>query len=153
MPTGWRPADVKDKYPVPVVEDVFNFRRYETPASPLLKGYAIFQTLATLFFLLFMFYNYSNIGFDGLLLFGTFVFVGIYGYTTLMDRDRMAVWIEVLRGLGGLAFIGFTGDWFGMADYLSWGVWLVAGYFLLTIFGGIYFTYLEKRMITGTLTA
>lgn len=153
MPTGWRPADVKDKYPVPVVEDVFNFRRYETPASPLLKGYAIFQTLATLFFLLFMFYNYSNIGFDGLLLFGTFVFVGIYGYTTLMDRDRMAVWIEVLRGLGGLALIGFTGDWFGMADYLSWGVWLVAGYFLLTIFGGIYFTYLEKRMITGTLTA
>lgn len=144
MPTGWRPADVKEKYPVPIIEDVYHFQRYQTPASTALKGYAIFQMLSTLIFLLFMFYNFSNIGVDGLFIFGAFVFAGIYGYTTLMDRSAFGVWVEALRGLAGLIFIGLTGDWFGISDYLSFGTVLVAGYFIITILGGIYFTFLEK---------
>ncbi|MEX0287544.1 MAG: sterol desaturase family protein [Flavobacteriaceae bacterium] len=144
MPTGWRPADVKEKYPVSTIRDVYNFKRYQTPASYALKGYAIFQMLSTLVFLLFMFYNFSNIGVDGLLIFGAFVFVGIYGYTTLMDRSSSAFWIETLRGLAGLAFIVLTGDWFGINAYFSWGWLLVASYFVFTIIGAAYFTYLEK---------
>jgi hypothetical protein len=144
MPTGWRPADVKEKYPVRIIQDVYHFKRYQTPASFALKGYSIFQTLATLFLLLFMFYNYSNIGIDGLLLFGAFVFVGIYGYTTLMDRRLYAVWIEVVRGLSGLVLIGITGDWFGINDYFGFGNIIVALYFLLTIAGGVYFSYFEN---------
>ena len=145
MPTGWRPADVKERYPVPIIEDVFHFKRYQTPASNVLKGYAIFQMLTTLIFLLFMFYNFSNIGVDGLLIFGAFIFVGIYGYTTLMDRSAASVWIETLRGLIGLIFIGVTGDWFGINGYFLGGDLVVAGYFVITIVGGIYFTFLEQN--------
>ncbi|NHF60770.1 sterol desaturase family protein [Flavobacteriaceae bacterium TP-CH-4] len=147
MPTGWRPADVKEKYPVPIIEDVYNFKRYKTPASDALKGYAIFQMVFSLALLLFMFYNYANIGFSGLLLFGGFIFVGIYGYTSLMDRSSFAVWIEILRGLLGLFLIGFTEDWFGLDSYIPFGSVLVAIYFLITISGGVYFTFLEKDFI------
>lgn len=144
MPTGWRPADVMEKYPLPVIEDVYRFQRYETPASLGLKGYVIFQMLVTLALLLFMFYNFSNIGFDGLLLFSSFIFVGVYGYTTLMDRRSYGVWIEAFRGVSGLLLLWYTGDWFGMVEYLPWANTLVAFYFMVSILGGIYFTYLEK---------
>lgn len=144
MPTGWRPADVTEKYPVQIIEDVYGFERYKTPSTKALNGYAIFQLLATMALLLFMFYNYSNIGLEGLTLFGAFIFVGIYGYTSLMDRARYAVWIEVFRAVLGVSFILIIGDWFGIDSYLSWGSLLVALYFLITLFGGVYFTYLEK---------
>ena len=146
MPTGWRPSDVKEKYPVAIIEDVYNFKKYRTEASSALKGYSIFQLLATTTLMMFMFYNYSNIGFNGLLWFGAFVFVGIYGYTTLMDRASYAVWIEVFRGIAGLVLILLTGDWFGLNFYIGFGSYIMALYFTITIFGGIYFSFQEKDM-------
>ncbi|MFN3138964.1 MAG: sterol desaturase family protein [Allomuricauda sp.] len=153
MPTGWRPQDVKDKYPVEVIQDVYNFKKYSPETSPWLKGYALFQLIATTFLMLFMFYSYLEIGFDGLLLFGAFIFVGIYGYTTLMDRKSYAVWIEVIRGVAGLVLIYLSGDWFGIDAYVSIGSYLVALYFLITIFGGVYFTYVEKSFATADLAS
>lgn len=147
MPTGWRPADVKEKYPIAIIEDVYQFERYATPSSKALNAYSIFQLFATLGFLLFMFYNYGNIGFNGLLLFGAFVFVGIYGYTTLMDRTSYAVWIEVVRGLAGLALIFTVKDWFGINEYIASGGLLVGIYFVITICAGIYFTYFDQQSI------
>jgi len=153
MPTGWRPQDVKERYPVTIIENVYNFRKYQPETSSSLKAYVLFQLMVTTFLMLFMFYNYSEIGFDGLLLFGAFIFVGIYGYTTLMDRKNYAVWIEVIRGLGGMALIYFTNDWFGINEHFSIGSYMVALYFLVTIFGGIYFTYFEKSFATPDLAS
>ena len=144
MPTGWRPTDVKDQYPRPIIEDVYQFDRYNTPSSKLLKGYSLFQLIFTLVLLLFMFYNYSQIGFDGLLLFGGFVFLGIYGFTSLMDRSTYAVGIEVFRGLAGILLIVRTGDWFGIDSMINGASNVVFLYFLITIIGGIYFTFFEK---------
>lgn len=146
MPTGWRPLDVKDKYPISTVTDVYGFDRYKTQASISLKGYVIFQMLVTLFLMLFMFYNYGEIGTNGLLLFGVFVFIGIYGYTTLMDREAYAVWIELARGVAGLGFVLVTGDWFGLDAYLLGGSVWVGFYFAITILGGVYFVFLEKNI-------
>ncbi len=145
MPTGWRPADVKEKYPITIIEDVYHFKRYKTVASIRLKAYVIFQMLFSVLLLLFMFYSYSAIGFDGLLLFGAFVFVGIYGYSSLMDRSRVAVFIEVARGLFGIGLIVYTGGWFGLDSFLPFGKLLMVVYFMVTIISGIYFTYFEKE--------
>jgi drug/metabolite transporter (DMT)-like permease len=147
MPTGWRPADVKERYPISGIGDVYHFERYSPKASVGLKFYAVFQMLVSLLFMMFMFSNYTEIGFDGLLLFSGFIFTGIYGYTTLMDRRKYAVWIEVGRGLAGISWILVTGDWFGLSGYLPWGnIWALT-YFSLTILGGIYFTFMEEKVI------
>lgn len=153
MPTGWRPEDVKKKYPISIIQNVYNFSKYQPEVTSTLKTYALFQLIVTTFLMLFMFYSYSEIGFDGLLLFGAFIFVGIYGYTTLMDRKKYAIWIEVVRGLGGLVFIYITNDWFGMNNYFSIGSYLIALYFLITIFGAVYFTYFEKSLVRPDLAA
>ena len=147
MPTGWRPADVKERYPLPIIEDVYGFERYRTPASKALKRYSVFQMLITIVLLLFMFYNYGNIGFNKLLWFGAFIFMAVYGYTTLMDRKPYALWIEVVRSLAGIALIVNTGDWFGLNSYLPWGSLLVGLYFGLTIIGAFYFSFWEKKAL------
>ena len=146
MPTGWRPSDVAGNFPREIIEDVYHFERYQTPASSALKGYAIFPMVFTLLLLLFMFFNYGNIGFEGLLLFGAYVFVGIYGYTTLMDRDKSAVWIETLRGIAGITLIWITGDWFGLNTWLPWGSLVVVMYFSITILGAHYFTFIDQPL-------
>ena len=145
MPTGWRPIDVKEKFHITVIEDVYQFKRYTTVASLKLKAYIIFQMLFNVLLLMFMFYSYSLIGFDGLLLFGGFIFVGIYGYSSIMDRSRTAVYVEVLRGICGLGLLFYTGDWFGLENFMRYGVILMASYFTITILFGIYFTFLEKE--------
>ncbi|WP_422350497.1 sterol desaturase family protein [Flagellimonas sp.] len=147
MPTGWRPADVKEKYPIQVIDNVYNFKKYMPEASPALKGYSIYQLLANTGLMLFMFYNYTEIGFNGLLLFGAFVFIGIYGYTSLMDRVSYAIWIEVFRALAGLLLIYLTEDWFGLNSYLFFGSYLVGIYFLSTIAGAVYFAYFENTSL------
>ncbi|WP_343487778.1 sterol desaturase family protein [Allomuricauda sp. d1] len=150
MPTGWRPSDVAEKYPIKKIENVYNFKKYMPAASNALKGYAIFQLLFNTFLMLFMFYNYSEIGFNGLLLFGAFVFMGIFGYTTLMDKKSYALWIEILRGIAGLSLIFVTKDWFGINAHLFWGSSLVALYFVITIFGSVYFTFFENQKSSTT---
>ncbi|MEQ8418440.1 MAG: sterol desaturase family protein [Arenibacter algicola] len=145
MPTGWRPNDVKEKYPIAVIGDVYNFKRYATNATNWLKLYAIFQMLTSLGLMMFMFYNYTEIGFEGLLIFSAFIFIGIYGYTTLMDRKKYAVGIEVVRGVAGILWLVYFGDWFGLNAYLPMANIWIGGYFLITIFAGIYFSYFENK--------
>lgn len=145
MPTGWRPEDIKEEYPRPIIEDVYDFKRYNTPSSPTFMAYSLFQLIFTLILLLFMFYNYGEIGFDGLLIYGSFIFLGIYGYTSLMDRAKYAVGIEVFRSLAGMVLIVITGDWFGINGSIAGAAYVVFGYFLITLIGGIYFTFLESK--------
>jgi len=146
MPTGWRPNDVKEKFPIAIIEDVYHFKRYKTNASNGLKLYAIFQMLISLGFMVFMFYNYNQIGFRGLLELSSFIFVGIYGYTTLMDRKKYALVIEVGRGVVGTLWIFYFGDWFGLNSYLPWTKLWIGLYFLSTIFFGVYYTLFENKV-------
>lgn len=147
MPTGWRPTDVKEKYPIPIIDDVYNFKRYQPNSSIRLKGYAIFQLLANTALLLFMLFNYSEIGFRGLLFFGAFVFVGIYSYTSLMDRKKYAAWIEMIRGLAAFFLLFYTGDWFGLNAIIPYGSYYVMIYFLGSILCSFYFTFSEKEKV------
>lgn len=143
MPTGWRPPDVIDRYPVYKIEDPYNFKKYRTEASAALVAWSWFQFLMIAFLLLFMLYSFTDIGFPNLFIYGGFVFVGIYGFTSLMDKTKSAVWIEVIRGLAGLAFLVYMGGWFGLDSLISIGDYLVAAYFVATILGGIYFGWYE----------
>ena len=94
-----------------------------------------------------MFYNYSQIGLESLLFFGAFVFIGIYGYTSLMDGAHYAIWIEILRSLAGIVFIAVNGDWFGINTYFQLGSYLILIYFVLTLVGTIYFAYYRNDIL------
>ena len=145
MPTGWRPADVKEKYPIAIIEDPYKLQKYDTTPSRLLIYWSILHLVVATALMMFMFYNYANIPFNNLLIYGGIIFLGIYGYTSLMDGVKYAFYVELLRGLLGVGIIFYTQDWFGLNAFSTIATFFVAVYFVITVFGAAYFTYIENK--------
>ena len=133
MPTGWRPPDVEKNYPVYKIDDVYDFELYSTRASSVLIAWSWFQFVATAVLLLLMLYRLTDIGFPDVLIYGAFVMAGIYGYTSVMDRLRSGVWIEVVLGALGVGYIAATGDWFGYGSVIPAVPYIIAVYYLATL--------------------
>jgi sterol desaturase/sphingolipid hydroxylase (fatty acid hydroxylase superfamily) len=148
MPTGWRPEDVKERYPIAIIEDPYHYQKYRTYRSGWISALAIVHFTIHLALILFMFYNYSHIGVENLLLCGGIVFLGIFSYTSLMDGWKYALVFEILRTSLGLYVIATSSDWFGLNAFLSFGSLLVASYFVLSLLVTVYvlFLYKEKRV-------
>ncbi|WP_276392827.1 sterol desaturase family protein [Eudoraea chungangensis] len=151
MPTGWRPADVVDKYPILIIEDVYSFERYGSEVTNFFKSYVVYQLLATLALTLFSFYNYSLIGYDGLLLTGLFIFWTIYGYSSLMDQNKYAVWIEIGRCLFGFGLVYYTDNIFYNGSEFGVVTYMITFYLISTFFGAVYFTFMEQQEINKPL--
>jgi sterol desaturase/sphingolipid hydroxylase (fatty acid hydroxylase superfamily) len=130
MPTGWRPEDVKNKYPIQIIENPYQYQKYQTYTSGWFSGLSIVHFIVHLLLILFMFYNYTEIGFENLLLCGLIIFLGILSYTSLMDGSKYAILFEIVRTSLGLWILYSTSDWFGLNDYLAIGSLLVAIYFV-----------------------
>ncbi len=144
MPTGWRPEDVRIKYPKQIVTDPYTLMKYDSNASRSLAYWSVFQFSVALILLLFMFYNYSEIGLGNLLLFGLYVFISIYAFTSLMDRNRFTLIAESIRFIYGMAIVLFTGGWFGLEAYWTSATqWMVA-FMIFSLAGSIYFMHFEK---------
>ena len=131
MPTGWRPADVLDKYPVPSSSPE-SFVKYDTEASTALTIWSWTQYLVMNALLIHMLLKIADIPRVDLFIYGAFMFLVIYSFTILMDRDPNAIWMEALKSLVGLGIIYSTGDWFLLDELVTGGTVLVAGYFLLS---------------------
>lgn len=145
MPTGWRPADVAEKYPVYKIEDVYAFEKYETRASPAFVAWTWLQITLLLLFLSYFFGHIAEIGSPGIFVYGGFVFLYVYAFTELMDRNPNA-WIwELLKGSFGVGCIYYTGDWFGSNKYFSYFHWIFIAYFLLSVAVAFYFSFMEQR--------
>lgn len=132
MPTGWRPGDVDRKYPVDKIEDVYHFERYAPPVSGLLKAWSGVQMASVFLFVMYMFGNLASIGSPGIFIYGAFVFLSVHAYTELMDRNRYAIWWEILKNLFGLVLIVNSGDWFGLNSHVPGGSLVIAGWLVLT---------------------
>ena len=141
-PTGWRPADVAEKYPIKITEDVYNVKKYDTKPSLGLILWSYYQLTVSVLLMLYMFYNYGTLAedFNYILAYGALIFIGIYGYTTIMDRDKHGRWIEIARSFLGLGYIYILDGWFFMDDLIPFGTILIVAYFISTIIGSIYFT-------------
>ncbi len=123
MPTGWRPKDVKERFPVKSV-DQHTLVKFDTPASPTMHIWSWTQCVITNVLLFQMLLYFRDIGFPMLFVYGGFLMLTVYAYTALMDREKAALWWEGIRCVFGLAIIYFTGDWFELG---GWS-WLIAAY-------------------------
>jgi alkylglycerol monooxygenase len=133
MPTGWRPADVAEAYPVYGIKDVYNFEKYDPKLSPALQWWSWLQFVFTFASMMYLFNNLAAIGATGALVYGGFLALSIFSYSMLMDRSRYAAAVEVLKSLVGLGLIyQQSGDWFLLHSYLSGASWFVASYLVLS---------------------
>lgn len=148
MPTGWRPADVAEKYPVYKIEDVYNFERYETRASLALHVWSWLQMVMILLFISYMFGNIAEIkkiDSSYIYIYGGFVFLSVYSFTELMDRNQFAIFWEILRCGLAVWFIYRQADWFGASAIIPNIQYILAAYFVLSLFVTFYFVIKHYR--------
>ena len=61
MPTGWRPADVAQRFERPIIEDVYAYQKYDPKSTPLRNAIVFVQFLMAISLLLYFFANFSEL--------------------------------------------------------------------------------------------
>lgn len=138
-PTGWRPESFEEKYPVNKIENVFNFEKYGTQNSQKLIYWSVVQVLITLLFVSYLFENIAKIGLPNIFIYGFFIFVTIYSYTELMDKNRLALLWEGIRLAIVMGIIGYYGDWFGLNRTIPISNYIIFTYLILSFLTTLYF--------------
>lgn len=132
MPTGWRPADVAETYPVSGVEDVYTYQKFDTKLSLSLLAWSWTQLAITFLLMLWLFNQIGDLSFTAILLYGIFLFVSVFSYTTLMDKSRWALLTEVIKAGLGLVLLWWQNDWFGLSAYGAIPVYVVTVYLIIS---------------------
>jgi len=152
MPTGWRPADVAEKFPVYKIGDVYNFEKYNPASSKLLYIWSWVQTVILLLLISYLFGKIGKIGSPNIFIYGGFVFLYVYAYTDLMDKNPQALASEFLKCAAGVWIIYYVGDWFGASQYLSWISTFIISYFVLSLATTSFFVFVEFKKKAATLS-
>jgi hypothetical protein len=137
-PTGWRPENFEEIYPVNKIENVYNFEKYGTQHSQKIMYWAMFQAVITLLFISYLYNSIAQIGLPNVFIFGTFVFISVYSYTELMDTRKVSVLWEGIRFLFGIGIIAYFGDWFGMNQLFPYSNAIIITYLVLSLGVSVY---------------
>lgn len=132
MPTGWRPGDVAEKYPVDVIDKVYDYQKYNPQSSTALHLWCWIQFLSVFLLMMHLFNNFSVIGFPGVLIYGLFLVFCIFSYSMLMDRNPYSGWVEMAKAVVGILLAWQQGDWFYLGEMIPFGAYWVLGFFVLS---------------------
>ncbi|MFH6994035.1 sterol desaturase family protein [Flavobacterium sp. FlaQc-48] len=146
-PTGWRPENFEEKYPVNKIENVFDFDKYGTQNSQKLVYWSVTQVLITLLFVTYLFDNIAKIGLPNIFVYGFFILVTIYSYSELMDKSKYAVFWEGFRFSIAIGIITYYGDWFGLNHAFSASNYIILGYLSISFLITIYFVTIDFKTI------
>lgn len=142
MPTGWRPADVAARHEVYKIGDVYHFEKYDTKASAALQIWTWIQLVVLLLLTSYLFGNIAAINELNpwhIYLYGLFLFVFVYAFTELMDRNPKA-WIpESFKVLLGAYFLIAQGDWFLASSLWTFIPGILATYLGISLAVTMYF--------------
>ena len=144
MPTGWRPTDVQDKYPIYSVKNVYNRPKYGPSASSFLEGWSWAQLIIHNLLIYYILVSIADFQYIDLVWYVVFLMVSIFAYTTLMDKNPLAVPFELLKLIIGISLIYKMGGWFMMDAQISGATTMIVVYMLLSALLSIYFSYYEK---------
>jgi sterol desaturase/sphingolipid hydroxylase (fatty acid hydroxylase superfamily) len=143
MPTGWRPADVAERTPIPYVADMSAFKKHDPAYSMPMQLWSLLQMLGTLLSLCFLFYRIGDINSQEKLAYGLFLMFTIFAYTAVMDKKTYGVVAMVVQAAIAIGLIVSSGDWFGLRVMTAAGPSLLAAYFALSAAAAIYFQFSE----------
>ena len=142
-PTGYRPEDVKKRFPRNTITSADKMEKYNPESGGLLKSWAMFQWLGTTLMLLLLLANYSSFGNLQALLFGGVILLSIFGYTSVMDRQIWAFSFELVRNLIGLLFFIIPSQFEFYLSTVPWLFYFGLAYFSLSLLG---WSIIDKRL-------
>lgn len=145
MPTGWRPADVEEKYPIFKINNVYNFEKYDPKSSKALRVWTFTQMLMLLFFVSFLFGNIAKIGNPGIFYYGLFIFLFIYSLAELMDRNYYAYVWEAIKTIFGILVLTSPKPLLGEISISRNIVTIVEFYLVAGLIMTAYFSVIHKK--------
>lgn len=145
MPTGWRPDDVAEKFPVYKIDDVYHFEKYAPESSNELLTWSWIQLIILLISTSYLFANIAAIGSPGFFVYGLFIFVSVYSFTELMDHNRFALVWEILKNILGVYIIYKTGGWFSDSPSVTPMNIPILSWLLLSTFITAWFVFIEFK--------
>lgn len=138
-PTGWRPENFEEKYPVTKISNVYSFDKYGTQYSKILMYWSVVQLFVTLGLVSYLYLSIARIDIQHIFVYGTFIFISVYSYTELMDSNNYSLFWESIRFAFGIGIITYFGNWFEIDTLIPFGTYLVMGYLTLSLIINIYF--------------
>lgn len=146
MPTGWRPNDVAEKFPVYKIDDAYNFEKYDPDTSKALVIWSWIQLSLLLILISYLFGNIALIGKPAIFIYGAFTFLMVYAFTELMDGSKYAVVWELIKNAAGAWIIYYYGDWFNASEFVPGIKFIMLGYFVFSSIMAIWLS--SKRSST-----
>ncbi len=143
MRTGWRPADVIEKYPVYAIEDVYQQKKYDSQPGTIMKVWAWIQLTIHFSLVYYMLLNVANYQFTEILLYFSFIALSIGAFTTLMDKNKIAIPMEVLKFMAGMYLLYIMDGWFGLDDVIPFASYVIGLYLVASIAAAIVILKLE----------
>jgi hypothetical protein len=145
MPTGWRPADVAEKYPIPYIKDMEELEKYDPQYS---NSFIIWANISLTFVFLMLYYFFYAIGtFDKVdyMIYGLFMVAYIFSFTSMMDKALIGLLASYAVSLWGIQIILSSGTWFGLDQLISNSHLVLLGIWVLNIVSASYFYFTEFK--------
>ena len=117
MPTGWRPKDVEKLFPLDIISNPHEYKKYQTIKDSFLNIWSCLQLtihLAMQFHIIYLLnfiesddFNVAILlsGYQMLVLYGIFFTFSIGSFTSLMDRSRFSLIIEIIKNSIGFIIV------------------------------------------------
>ena len=150
MPTGWRPADVVEKYPMHSTKDPEKQEKYMPSASIYLKVWSWTQLNTTFLLMMFLILQIVVIPKTALFVYASFIFITVFSYTSLMDKSRYASLLEIVRCSFAFGIIYFYNGWFALDNFIPQGTTILSIYFILSALVSFAFQYFEFKAVEYT---
>ncbi len=146
MPTGWRPRDVADRYPIDTVQDVYNREKYDTQPSGALMTWSWFQLVFNNILMYYALVSFGDFAFQDIVLYLIFLFISVFAYTTLMDGHKLAIPMELVKLVMGLMLINKMGGWYELDAIFAGATYAIIAYLGISFLLTLYFSYFENRI-------
>lgn len=147
MPTGWRPADVAERYPVDVITDVYGVKKYDSSGSAGLKAWSWIQLIIHNMLMYYILARIADFPFFETLLYASFLMLSVFAYTSLMDRHKVSLIAEISKLVFGFILIQRMGSWFNIEEWFAGGTYVIMGYMVISLFLNVFFLYIEKSRL------
>ena len=138
-PTGWRPENFEEKYPVTKIADVYSFTKYGTQHSKILMYWSTIQMFVTLGLVSYLYLSIAQMELQNIFIYGTFIFISVYSYTELMDTNNYSLFWETVRLAFGIGIIIYLGNWFNIDTNIPFGTLIISSYLVLSWGVNFYF--------------
>ena len=148
MPTGWRPADVKLKFPIYIIQNPQEYKKYHTALSKSFITWSFIQlALGTIF--MFHFFSILHQQESSLNYFyGIFIMIHIFSFTLAMDQSRYLIFTEIIKLAFSLILIFIQKfSWFGLQGN---SIYMILFYLIISTTFTTYFSQKDKLILEPT---